>query len=387
MSESQLTLNSTRSTNDILIVGGGLAGLINAILLNRAGFSVTVFERKTYPFHRVCGEYISNEVLPFFNSLDINVKELGASSITRLEVTSVAGRSFSQLLPLGGFGISRFTLDHHLYQKAKSEGVTFHLNAKVEDIVYKNEGFEVHADGSIYTSKLVIGSFGKRSNLDQKLSRSFFSKRSPYVGVKYHFKGDFPPDLIQLNNFKNGYAGIVSVENGILCLCYLVHRNEIKKYHSVRALEKQSMSENPFLKQIFNNAEFLWAKPEVINEISFEKKQLIDNHILMSGDTAGMIAPLCGNGMSMAIHSAKLLSETITKFYNPSNFTDANRYLLEQEYKKKWDGLFSNRLIVGRQLQRVFGNNLTTNLAINILKMFPAVAEYLISKTHGKPFK
>jgi flavin-dependent dehydrogenase len=368
-------------------VGGGLSGLINAIILNRAGFSVTVFERKSYPFHRVCGEYISNEVLPFFNSLDIHVKDLGASAITRLEVTSVAGSRFSQQLPLGGFGISRFTLDHHLYQKAKSEGVTFHLNTKVEDVICKGEGFEVNANGAIYASKLVIGSFGKRSNLDQKLNRPFFNRRSPYVGVKYHFKGDFPPDLIQLNNFKNGYAGIVSVENGVLCLCYLVHRDELKKYHSIQALEKQSMSKNPFLKQVFDTGEFLWAKPEVINEISFEKKQLIDNHILMTGDTAGMIAPLCGNGMSMAIHSAKLLSETITNFYNPSNFTNANRLLLEEDYKKKWSNLFSTRLIVGRQLQKVFGNNLTTNIAINTLKMFPAVTEYLISKTHGKPFK
>jgi flavin-dependent dehydrogenase len=29
--------------------------------------------------------------------------------------------------------------------------------------------------------------------------------------------------------------------------------------------------------------------------------------MLMIGDTAGLIHPLCGNGMAMAIHSAKLL--------------------------------------------------------------------------------
>jgi len=36
---------------------------------------------------------------------------------------------------------------------------------------------------------------------------------------------------------------------------------------------------------------------------------------LMIGDTAGLIHPLCGNGMAMAIHSAKIASELIGDFY------------------------------------------------------------------------
>ncbi|HEX8022508.1 FAD-dependent oxidoreductase, partial [Mucilaginibacter sp.] len=55
--------------SDVIVIGGGLAGLFNAILLNRAGLKVTVVEKKTYPMHRVCGEYISNEVIPFLSSL------------------------------------------------------------------------------------------------------------------------------------------------------------------------------------------------------------------------------------------------------------------------------------------------------------------------------
>ncbi|MDB5014726.1 MAG: FAD-binding protein, partial [Daejeonella sp.] len=181
-------------------------------------------------------------------------------------------------------------------------------------------------------------------------------------------------------------CGVVGVENGVFNLCYLVHRDELKKYHTVPNLEKESLYTNPFLKILFEQADFLWSKPEVINEISFEKKQPIENHIFMSGDTAGMITPLCGNGMSMAIHSAKILSESIKKLYNPHNFTEINRQLLEVEYTNKWNSLFSKRLFMGRQLQNLFGNNLTTNLAINALKAIPPIADYLISKTHGKPF-
>ncbi|MBC7511814.1 MAG: FAD-dependent oxidoreductase, partial [Ferruginibacter sp.] len=46
---------------DITIIGGGLAGLALAIQLVKKGYSVALFEKEQYPFHKVCGEYISLE--------------------------------------------------------------------------------------------------------------------------------------------------------------------------------------------------------------------------------------------------------------------------------------------------------------------------------------
>lgn len=56
---------------DIAITGGGLAGLSLAILQAKAGNSVVLFEKNSYPFHRVCGEYISLESWDFLESLGL----------------------------------------------------------------------------------------------------------------------------------------------------------------------------------------------------------------------------------------------------------------------------------------------------------------------------
>jgi flavin-dependent dehydrogenase len=372
--------------SDVLIVGGGLAGLFNAILLNRAGLKVTLIEKKTYPMHRVCGEYISNEVIPFLGSLDIDLDQLNVSRINRVEVTAASGTKFSQKLDLGGFGLSRYTFDNFLYHKAMVEGVNFMIGTRVEDIHFKNNHFEVVTPGAVLTAPLVIGSFGKRSNLDQKLKRPFFYKRSPYLAVKFHVKMDFPDDLIQLNNYKDGYCGVSKTDGDRYCMCYMAHRDDLRKYGTLQALEDNIIRKNPYLNDIFTNAEFLLDKPEVINEISFEKKAPVDNHILMSGDTAGMIAPLCGNGMTMAIHSAKILSEKIISHYKPGKFVDTHRASLEADYTESWNKQFAQRLWVGRQLQRLFGNNNTTALTLHLLNGLPPLSRYLISKTHGKPF-
>ena len=371
---------------DVIIIGGGLAGLFNALLLNHAGLNATVIERKTYPFNRVCGEYISNEVLPFLEALAIDVHSLGASKINRLEVTAVSGTKLKQQLDLGGFGISRYRFDNFLYEKAKAAGVNFLLQTRVEDVNFVNDRFEVTIPGRVLTAPLVIGAFGKRANLDQKLKRKFFYRRSPYLAVKFHLRVDFPDDLIQLNNYHNGYCGISKIEAGRHCMCYLAHRDDLRKYGSLPALEENVIKKNPYLKEIFNTAEFLLTRPEVINEISFEKKQPLENHILMSGDTAGMIAPLCGNGMTMAIHSAKILSHIIIKHYKPQNFTPATRAAIENEYVTAWNKQFAQRLWTGRQLQRMFGNNTATAVMLNTLNAVPPLTRYLMGKTHGRPF-
>ena len=372
--------------NDVIVIGGGLAGLFNAILLNRAGLQVTVIEKKSYPMHRVCGEYISNEVIPFLSELDIDLETLNVARINRLEVTAVSGTKLSQRLDLGGFGLSRFTFDHFLYRKALAEGVNVVTNTRVEDIRFVSNHFEVVTPGDVLTAPLVIGSFGKRSNLDQKLKRPFFYKRSPYLAVKFHVRMDFPDDLIQLNNYKDGYCGVSKTDGDRYCMCYMAHRDDLRKYGNLPDLEENVIRKNPYLDSIFRNAEFLLDKPEVINEISFEKKAPVENHILMSGDTAGMIAPLCGNGMTMAIHSAKILSEKIISHYQRGKFTGSTRAALEADYTQSWNSQFARRLWVGRQLQRLFGNNHTTALTLNILNGLPAVSRFLISKTHGKPF-
>jgi flavin-dependent dehydrogenase len=369
----------------ICIVGGGLAGLTNAILLSRAGFSVTLVERKAYPFHKVCGEYVSNEVLPFFRKLGVEPEELGASSISKLMLSSVSGRTLSCPLNLGGFGLSRFKLDYSLYKKALEEGVHFIESAKVNDVWYGGKVFEINIGGSELEADIVIGSFGKRSNLDQRLMRGFFYKRSPYMGVKYFVRGDFLPDTIHLDNFDGGYCGFNKIEEDLFCLCYLTENRHLRTYGSIPAMEQEVLMKNPALKRLFEKAEFVWERPESINEVAFERKSLVDRHILMCGDTAGMIAPLCGNGMAMAIRSAKILSGHIINLCK-EGIDETIRVQLEQEYTRSWHREFAFRLKVGRGIQRLFGKPMLSELVLSTMRSVPSAVPALVSMTHGKPF-
>lgn len=369
---------------DIIIIGGGLAGLSGSIQLAKLGFKALVIEKRTYPFQRVCGEYISNEVRPFLGSIGVFPEALGAASITKLQVSSPKGKILELPLDLGGFGLSRFRFDAHLYEIAKSLGVDFLLNAQATDVSFNGESFTTHLqDGSCRESRLVIGCYGKRSNLDRQLNRAFFKKKSPYIGVKYHIRTDHPADLISLHNFKDGYCGLSRIEEEKYSLCYLSLSDNLKNYSSIQEMEAKVLSKNPYLKHIFDNSDFLFDKPETISEVSFEKKTTRENHILMAGDAVGMISPLCGNGMAMALNTGKMLAYVIAE-----NWKDGilNRAKMEMGYEAAWTKAFERRLYVGRTIQKLFGNEIFTEVAVQTLSTFQPLGRWIVSQTHGKPF-
>ena len=367
-----------KHTKTVTIIGGGLSGLTCALLLNKAGFEVNLVEKKIYPFHRVCGEYISNEVLPFLKSIGVDIFTFSPSTISKLAISSPSGEIFKTQLDLGGFGLSRFTLDNYLFEKAKAEGVKILTGIKATEIKFEENLFSVQlSDSTSLRSSFIISAHGKRSNLDK--DRKIVKLRSPYLGVKYHVKTDFPLDLVQLDNFEGGYCGTVKIESDRYNLCYLSENKHLKKFGSIQEMEQQILFKNPILKNRFLNSDFLHQKPEVINEISFEQKPIVENHILYCGDAVGMISPLCGNGMAMAIHSAKILSETIIEHYS-------DRSVLENVYQVKWKDKFEKRLKTGRLTQRLFGSNIISVLAVKALKLAPELSKFIVKRTHGNPF-
>ncbi|MFD2915288.1 NAD(P)/FAD-dependent oxidoreductase [Psychroserpens luteus] len=372
------------STFDIIIVGGGLAGLSSSIHLSKENLRVLVIEKNNYPKHKVCGEYISNEVLPYLEFLDIDVFKLGAKKINKFQLSTTKGQLISADLPLGGFGISRFCLDEALANKAIENGVEM-LQDTVEDIQFSNDSFSVETKSrKTFKAKIVIGAYGKRANLDVKLDRKFIKTKSPYLAVKTHVKGDFPNDLVALHNFEGGYCGVSKVEDDSINLCYITNFKSFKKYKDIDEFQEKVVFNNEHLRAIFSETTPVFEKPLTISQISFEDKKPVENHIIMCGDTAALIHPLCGNGMSMAIRSAQIASDLIIDFFNSET---PNREALEKQYLREWNAAFKSRLKTGHVVADFFNQPKISEVMMQALKWFPGILPHIIKRTHGKLIK
>ncbi len=372
---------------DIAIIGGGLAGLTLSIQAADAGYRVILFEKESYPYHKVCGEYISLESHDFLLGCGVPLQEWSLPDIHFLQVSDAKGNSYDFDLPLGGFGVSRYKLDHALYQLAMQKGVVIHTACKVNDIQFAENVFTIETSIGVFSAKTTAGSFGKRSNLDLKWNRSFAAakpnKLNHYIGVKYHIQYPHPADTIALHNFKDGYCGISQIEEGNCCLCYLTTAANLKNSgNSIQQMEEKILSDNSQLKKIFTNAGHLYAQPLTISQVSFDPKTQVENHVLMLGDAAGLITPLCGNGMSMAMHSGKMAFGLISSFLSGT----INRNDMEQQYALLWKNEFGTRTRMGRIVQYFFGGTTSTALFLKAMHTFPSLSKKLIEQTHGKGF-
>jgi flavin-dependent dehydrogenase len=369
---------------DVIIVGGGLAGLTGALHLLRAGLGVIVIEKYPFPRHKVCGEYISNEVLPYLQWLGADPLVLQPARINRVKISAVSGKSVEATLPLGGFGISRYSLDQFLMQQMVAAGGIL-VEDTVNNISFEKDRFTViTALGQQLTARFVIGAYGKRSALDQQLVRDFSSEKSPWLAVKSHYEGDFPDGLVALHNFMGGYCGVSKVENNIINICYLVSYHTFRRYKNIAAHQQEVLYRNPHLKEVLEHSRPLFERPLTISQVSFAEKQKVDRHILMTGDTAGLIHPLCGNGMAMAIHSAKIASEQILAFLSGHL---SSRQELEAGYARAWKKEFNKRMQAGKVLSAVFRKQELAAGVMNGLMLFPALLPVIVRQTHGKPFK
>ena len=367
---------------EVIIVGGGLAGLTAGIHLARKGVKTVIFEKEVFPHHKVCGEYLSREVLPYFKSLGIEVLHLKPKNIQRLKYSTAKGNFLEVNLPLGGLGISRYTLDDQLFRTALKNGAEV-IQEKVTEVAFSEDYFKVSTSGDKeYSAKYVFGAFGKRSLLDKKMERGFFRRPAPWMAVKTHFTNkDFPGDLVALHNFKGGYCGLSKTENEEVNFCYLATYNSFKKYKDPELFNQKVLRKNPFLDSFLSSSSPVFEQPLTIAQVSFSEKKAVENHVLMLGDAAGLIHPLCGNGMAMAVHSGKLASEVLLKHLEKKT----SRKAMEAAYQKLWESHFKTRLKTGKWLQKILLKDSLAEFSQSVVSTFPFLLPKIIERTHGSP--
>jgi len=357
---------------DVGIIGAGVAGSSLAILLADAGKKVVVFEKESYPSHKVCGEFVSLESYEFFKALGLPLEKWGLPIIKNLKLSSQKGRVLETRLDMGGFGLSRYKLDYELSKQMIRSGVKFYSQEKVQIIKNKT----IKTKEREVSCKLVIGSHGK-------YSAGYLAQPKPlnqhnYVGVKYHITGKFDQNTISLHSFKGGYCGMSKIEEELYCLCYLVDSSILRQNeNSIKRLEERVLWQNKYLYDLFKQATFVWEKPLVISNIKFNKQTLSNDQMLFLGDAAGSISPLSGNGISIAARSAHILFKLILK---EKDFNS-----LSVKYNKEWDFHFGARVKKAGLLNKIMLNPSLHHAILGLLKSIPPLRKKVVNDMQGKP--
>ncbi|HWE85062.1 MAG TPA: NAD(P)/FAD-dependent oxidoreductase [Terracidiphilus sp.] len=302
-------LTRNPSQNDVLILGGGVAGCAASIALARKGQSVTLIEREPTPRHKVCGEFLSGEALEDLRALGINVPSLGAVPIDHVRLAA-AKRAAEAPLPFPAASLSRKTLDTALIAEAIDAGVRVERGRSVQALSRSKDNIwqATLDDGTTREAPTVFLATGKHD------LRGYPRPKDPqrWVAFKTYFRLA-PAQAAELAGaselmlYPGGYGGIQPVEDGIANLCCVVQQRYFARAGNrwenfVAKMQKDC----PHLAMRLAGAEPLLDKPIAITHIPYGYiRRTSEEGLYCIGDQAAVIPSFTGDGISLALHTAR----------------------------------------------------------------------------------
>lgn len=375
---------------DAVIVGAGPAGSTAAILLARAGWSVALVEKQAFPRRKVCGECIAASNLPLLEALGIGAEFAGTAGPELRQVELLRGdQSVRADLPPAadprhrwGRALGRETLDTLLLDQARKSGAHILQPCRVHTIdgVAGDWQCHLHAhdNGGLQTlsTPLVIDAHGSWEALHVEHGRSRTPRsRSDLFAFKANFLGStLAPGVLPVLALDGGYGGIVVADHGVTTLACCVRRDQLESLRAAAPGERAGGAVESWLKRqctgvaaaltgATREGPWLSAGP-LAPGIRLQP----DDAILRIGNAAGEAHPIIGEGMSMALQSAWMLSTLLLA-------------------ADRWDVLWQSKVarLYAEQWRRQFAPRMRLAATFAQLAMRPITSAPLLALTRAWP--
>ena len=293
---------------DALVVGGGLAGSAVATLLGQAGRHVTLLERTRGPHDKVCGEFLSVEALRYLDLLGVDVRRLGALTVSTLRLTRGA-RTTEQLLPFPAMSLTRRVLDEALLTRAAQAGVTVRRGVSVDSLVRQQDSLwrATTADGDCFNAAAAFLATGKHDLRGHcRPMKSSLTRHAGLLAFNAYFRvpstqAQLLQEAIEVYLFRHGYCGLQLVEDGTANLGLLIER---KHFTTWPELLQDICRQVPLLSERLGAAVQTLVKPLALSHIpyGFRRPNTVED-LWVVGDQAAVIPSFSGDGMAIALHS------------------------------------------------------------------------------------
>ena len=346
------------SEDDLIVVGGGPAGLLSAISASKKGVSVTLLESKNViGRHEHCAGLLSIDGLKSLDLLNLPSKVIQNKDIRGSKIYSPKGELIvvQKNEPIA-WVVDRAGFDSHLSSQAIELGVNIRTSSRVLTIKRTNNHLKYILGKKSTTqktkSKMAILAEGRFPALNEKFNLPSPSRNDIVYASQFIMSGvkDIEREFVEIyqsNSLVPGFFGWVIP----------IDENRAKVGLGVTNPPASKMLENlinkhPILKQKLSSAKIEKRMSGAIPIGSYIKKTYADN-VLVVGDAAGQTKPTTGGGVIFGGLAAIIAGDVSSQAIKNEDFS--SKFL--SEYEKRWKKEFRKNLDV-MKLVRNYLNSL-----------------------------
>ena len=318
---------SHRNDRDVLIVGAGPAGTAAGITLARAGRSVTIVDKATFPRDKICGDGLTTSALRHLEHLGVEPHDIGSwQPVHDVVVRAPYGieRRFSLPRGQGTFAAvaTRRDLDAALVERARKEGVEVLEGAALEQISSSADVVvaEVAGHGTIRT-RFAIGADGMWSPTRKLLGKAVEGYRGDWHAFRQYVQGvsgTASSDLVVFfePDFLPGYFWSFPLPDGRANIGFGIQRGGTHTIQDMKALWADLL-ERPHVRALLGpdvapvEPHRAWPIPCRPGELP-----LSAGPVLFVGDAAGACDVMTGEGIGQALHTGAMAAHHINSSWH-----------------------------------------------------------------------
>lgn len=373
---------------DVLVVGAGPAGLAAGIELSRNGWQVLLIDKSAFPRDKVCGGFIGPEnkdVLNHYGVLDAMIAR-GAQKVTHIQLSAPGGKSVH--VPLRyrgkddfGLGFSRRNMDELLLEEARRGGVTFLASAVIAEIA-RQDGFK----------ELILKRTNGEHDLQVRVRHIIYANGagpvpqgsgSKLFGVAGLFDScrDRGSDVI-MHFIDQGHVGINAFEDGVFNVCYVIKDKLFKRCQGkYERIWEHLMDSNPNLNTQMRSAKLVGKWKGVCIDLA-RPLRFFDGDAFYAGDAVGLIHPVAGGGISIALNSGIMLG-LLLGHQRPGLLDTA---VIARRYEAMWRMAFERSVMVSKWIGSLSHCAPVADILVKILKAREERVHQLFDVFHQPAF-
>ncbi|MGE2718478.1 NAD(P)/FAD-dependent oxidoreductase [Mycolicibacterium celeriflavum] len=279
---------------DLLVVGGGPAGLATAIYGVRAGLEVVLVERRAPPVDKACGEGLMPHTLCQLHELGVDPAGRAFSGITYTD----GRRSVTGPFRDGrGRGVRRTVLHEALWEAASKAGVRIE-SGTVGSV--QQDAESVRCNG--FHARYLAAADGLHSPIRGSLGLAVPASGPRRWGIRRHYAVAPWSDCVEVYWSDDGEAYVTPVADDCVGVAVLTARRGGFDHH---------LTSFPALRE--RVAERGHAPELAAGPLRQRVRRRVAGRVLLVGDAAGYVDALTGEGLGIAFGAAELLVDCIAQ--------------------------------------------------------------------------